>query len=249
MGSFRSERRAAEPVEGELEAPGTDNKPNWGSLYRARGEEVSATRRPVFTGDIYADVDVGAGQRLRLIVLQHPCTIDHKGKLAKRLLVAEVRPLKGGVIRPSKWADHYYKLLPLHELDDEEPHHWGADFDEHYIVTREALLAGIRTTILSQVGVNLLMQRWVNHNSRVVPHTKDFNAMFLPQYEETDLMEEWIDEREDAVGIEAATAEVDAWFSARLTDQPNRRQQLKDTQRVPNIRSDMRAHLRSLRGR
>lgn len=235
-------------MEGELEAPGTDDKPNWGSLYRARGEDVSTTR-PVFTGDIYSDVVVEGGQTLRVIVLQHPCTIDKRGQLAKRLLVAQVMPLKSGVIRPSKWATHYFKLLPLHELDDGEPRHWGADFDEHHIVTRESLLAGTRTTILSQVGVNLLMQRWVNHNTRVVPHTKDFNAMFLPQYEETDLMEEWIDEREDVVGRDAAMAEVDEWFSATLDDQPNRREQLKETQRVSNIRTDMRAHLRKLRAK
>jgi len=73
-----------------LEAPGTDEAPEFSSLFRARGDEVVA-QRPIFTGDIFFDVTVeGEGSAKNVIVLQHPCVIRRGIELTPKLLVAEV---------------------------------------------------------------------------------------------------------------------------------------------------------------
>lgn len=47
-----------------LEAPGTDEAPEYESLYRARGDEVAA-QRPIFTGDVFFDVTVEGEEQTR----------------------------------------------------------------------------------------------------------------------------------------------------------------------------------------
>src|SRR3954447_22221211 len=93
-----------------LEAPGTDEAPEYSSLYRARGDEVVA-QRPIFTGDIIFDVPViGEDESKNVLVLQHPCVIRRGLILTPKLLVAEVRP--EGVQRPSRW-DRVPRQMPL----------------------------------------------------------------------------------------------------------------------------------------
>ncbi len=96
----------------DLEHPGgTDEDPDWESLYRARGEEVVA-HRPFFTGDIFTHTlvrGIDEPKTRTIALLQHPCALRTNGvDLVARLLVAELRKFKPpsarGVARP-RWQD------------------------------------------------------------------------------------------------------------------------------------------------
>lgn len=100
----------------DLEYPGVGGVPDWDSLYRARGEEVTR-HRPVCTGDVFEKVQVhglGTTKTKTVIVLQHPCALRSDGvSLHPRLMVAELRPHR--VIPAEDWAGHVSKM-PLPEL-------------------------------------------------------------------------------------------------------------------------------------
>ena len=88
----------------------------------------------------------------------------------RKLLVAEVAPAQ--VLKPSKWVTGNDKQLPLVELrPGESAATYAARFVDHHLVTPEELEGGTRIACLSQRGVNLLMQRWVHHDSRVIVPT------------------------------------------------------------------------------
>ncbi len=154
----------------DLEYPGADGIPDWSSLYRTRGGEV-VRHRPVFTGDVFEKVPVqglGESKTKTVIVLQHPCALRSNGvDLHSRLLVAALRNHK--VIPVEDWTGHVGKM-PLPELitalETRRRHH-AAFFDEPYLVDPDDLSLDKRIACLSQTGVNLLLQRWVHHNSRV----------------------------------------------------------------------------------
>ncbi len=233
----------------DLEAPGTDEIPDWDSLYRARGAEVVA-HRPFFTGDVFSGVRI-AGERdsRNVIILQHPCAIRTGGvKLVGKLVMAEVRPLSP-LIPPSNWTTGHYRCMPLPLLivDDKRPDH-SARFDAPHLATPEQLQEASRIACLSQKGVNLLLQRWVHHNSRVVVPTYQYQTMTAAQYEEADMIEDWCADRADD-GIEASDAllEVDEWLSVKDTQGGSRRDALKDEQQRSTLRRDLRAHLRWVR--
>lgn len=73
--------------------------------------------------------------------------------------------------------------------------HQAAFFDEPYLVGPDDLDLDKRVACMSQTGVNLLLQRWVHHNSRAVIPTATYQEVSSPAYEETDLIEEWVEER------------------------------------------------------
>lgn len=67
--------------------------------------------------------------------------------------------------------------------------HQAAFFDEPYLVSPDDLMPDKRIAYLSQTGVNLLLQRWVHHNSRVVVPTATYQEVSSPAYEEADLID------------------------------------------------------------
>lgn len=229
-----------------LESPGTDEAPEYSSLYRARGDEV-ITQRPVFTGDVFFGVPViGEEEPKNVLVLQHPCVIRRGLVLIPKLLVAEVRP--EGVNRPSRWA-RVPRQMPLAELIvDGTPPHYAAFFVDHQLVTAESLDLNRRVACMSQQGVNLLLQRWVHHNSRMIAPTHEYHNVTSPQYEEADIIEEWcIDREEDGRSPDEAMAEIDTWLTGdRSPASPRAR--LEDPQQRSAIRREVRARLRSKRG-
>ncbi len=102
--------------------------------------------------------------------------------------------------------------MPLAELVVEgTPTHYAGFFVDHQLVASESLDVDQRVASLSQRGVNLLMQRWVHHNSRVIVPTQDFQDVTGSQYEEADIIEEWCIDREgEGITLDNATAEIDA---------------------------------------
>lgn len=235
----------------DLEYPGADGVPNWGSLYRARGDEV-VRHRPVFTGDVFEKVPVqglGESKTKTVIVLQHPCALRSNGvDLHSRLMVAELRNHK--VIFVEDWTGHVGKM-PLPELIpalDTGRRHQAAFFDEPYLVGPDDLALDKRIACLSQTGVNLLLQRWVHHNSRVVVPTATYQEVSSPAYEEADLIEEWCEERvEDALAVQEAAVEAIKWLREDTDGGVTRQRMLEDPQNRSTVRRQMRAALRQLR--
>lgn len=231
----------------DLEAPGTREAPAWASMYRARGDEVSESR-PTFTGDVFEDVPHvfgETGSRITALVLQHPCALRVDGvNLVPRLLVAEVR--ESSLIPFGEWKGRY-KLMPLPELSKEHGH-FAAHLHQPYLVEAEALQPSNRIACMSQVGVNLLLQRWVHHNSRVIVPTFDYQVVTAAQFEEADLIEEWCDDRAaDSSYIPAETAAAHNWLRGDSTS-PGKRWQdlLEDPQTRATVRTAMRRHIKEL---
>jgi len=226
-----------------LEAPGTDKAPEYSSLYRARGNEVVA-QRPIFTGDVFFGLPViGDDEPKNVVVLQHPCVIRRGLALTPKLLVAEVRPEQ--LHRPSHWS-RFPRQIPLAKLVvDGTPTHYAGFFVDHQLVASDSLDVNLRVACMSQRGINLLMQRWVHHNSRVVVPTQDYQEVTSPQFEEADIIEEWcIDRDGDGVSLVDATREIDSWLGAG--DAP-RRGRLEDPQQRSAVRREVRAALKAAR--
>ena len=233
----------------DLEYPGADGVPDWDSLYRARGGEVTR-HRPVFTGDVFANVtvqSVGETKVKDVIVLQHPCALRSNGvDLHPRLVVAELR--KHAIIPVESWTGHAGKMpLPsLHPMVTSGKRNQAGFFDELYLVGSRDLDVGKRIASLSQTGVNLLLQRWVNHNSRAVIPTFDYQAVSSPAYEEADIIEEWCEERIDAgLDLREATVEALKWLREDAGTGVTRQRLLENPQSRSTVRRQMRAALRA----
>ncbi|GAA2157290.1 hypothetical protein FHX52_4419 [Humibacillus xanthopallidus] len=233
----------------DLEAPCPEDAPAWDALYRARGDEVVESR-PVLTGDVFAETNVSVGAEVQVktvIVLQHPCALRSNGvDLVGRLLVAEVRPHKP--LPPADWRG-YARMMPLPDLYPDvasRRRDQAVFFEKVHVIDPDGL--GRRDACLSPLGVNLLLQRWVHHNSRVVVPTFDFDDVTHGPYEECDLTEDWAEARESqAVDRRRAWEECHEWL--RVSDQeggPTRQSLLGDAQRRSSVRLAARKHWKSL---
>jgi hypothetical protein len=232
----------------DLEYPGTDGVPDWESLYRAREDEV-APHRPVFTGDVFENVTAYGPDIVKtksILLLQHPCALRSNGvDLHSRLMVAEVRPHR--IIED--WRKHYAKM-PLPELRPSltsARRHQAAFFDEPYIISSAELVPEKRVACMSEVGVNLLLQRWVHHNSRAAIPTSTYQITSSPQYEEADLIEDWCEARAgDGLSAGEAAAEAMKWLREDAESGISRQKMLEEPQRRSTIRRQMRTELRQL---
>jgi hypothetical protein len=176
-----------------LEAP-NGSAADWDILYLARGDDELVPHRPIFTGDVFKGVQVqpprAEAKVKTVMVIQHPCAMRPDGvALAESILVAEVRRFP--VLPPDKW-DTSGKIMPLPDLLPDvasNRRHQAALFDNTYHVHPSDLLN--RTACLSPRGVNLLLQRWVYHSSRVIVPSFDFDAAISHVYEQADIIEEW----------------------------------------------------------
>jgi len=234
----------------DLEAPCPPGSSEWDELYRARGDEV-VTYRPLFTGDICDHTPVitpdGQEHTKTVMVVQHPCALRTNGiDLVGRLLVAEVR--RHRVIPSADWTK-FIKLMPLPDLVptvDTGMRHRAAFLSELYLADPSKL--GPRLACLSPLGVNLLLQRWVHQNSRVVVEAHRYNEVTCGPYEEADLTEDWCQERiGDGLTQDEATAECLDWLRQPHNEGGVLRQHLlADPQRRASVRQAARAHVRSL---
>lgn len=233
-----------------LEPPAVEGSSEWDGLYRSRGDDVSA-HRPIFTGDVFEKVPVqGLGQikTKNVMILQHPCALRANGvDLHPRLMVAEVRQHRE--VRREDWTGHVGKM-PLPEMYPDVVsgrRNQAAFFDEPYLVSAGDLIVEKRVVCLSQAGVNLLLQRWVHHNSRAVVPTVSYQAVSSPAYEEADLIEEWVEVRSEAgVDLNAATVEAVKWLREDAGGGVMRQKLLEDPQSRSTVRRQMRTALRQL---
>lgn len=225
----------------DLEAPPGGDRGTWDALYLSRGADVSATRS-VFTGDTFKKEGFDPPEAMML--LQHPCALRIDGvNLAEGLLVARVSV--SGLVAAAGWAGSY-KKMPLPELDlAPSGRHAAASFVELDVVAPADLLPERRLSTLSQVGVNLLLQRWVHHNSRVVVPTGTFQLVTSGPFEEADLTEEWCDEAVDhGVSLVDAMSAAHDWIRGAGSQGASRQAMLEDPQHRSAIRKEMRQHLK-----
>ncbi len=222
----------------DLEPPDGDSR-DWSVLYLARGIDEVVAHRPVFTGDVFDGALVrpprGDAEQKTVMIIQHPCAMRPNGvDIAPSLLVAEV--VRYGALRPEKWSGSG-KLMPLPGLRQEAPSgkkDFAALFDDTHHVHRDDL--GERVACLSPRGLNLLLQRWVYHSSRVVVPTFTYNDAVSSVYEEADIVEEWCDIATSAGRtIAEASQDAGAWLS-ETSGEVTRRKMLEDPQRRSVIR-------------
>jgi hypothetical protein len=166
--------------------------------------------------------------------------------LVPRLLVAEVRQHK--LLKPDDWTG-FGKLMPLPDLfpaATSGKRNQAAFFDGLHLPRTEDLVS--RIACLSPFGVNVLLQRWVHHSSRVVVPTVTYNEVTRGVYEEADLIEDWCEERiEVDITISKATGECVAWLREEICENLTRQDSLSDPQSWSTIRKQMRAALRALK--
>ncbi|MCA1603019.1 MAG: hypothetical protein LC776_15755 [Acidobacteria bacterium] len=223
---------------------------DWAKLYRARGDEVEITR-PFFTGDVFEKVDVillGQAKCKNVVILQHPCAMRLDGvSLVPQLLMAEARQHRP--LDERQWR-RYGKLMPLPSLFtsvDSGRRHQAALFDELYLVDPDKL-RDKRVACMSQFGVNVLLQRWVHHNSRVVVPTSTFHEQTGGVYEEADLIEEWCDERVSfGIAVDEAAKECVTWLREPIDGGTLRQSLLDNPQARSAVRKDMRRRLKEFR--
>lgn len=209
---------------------------NSDELYLARGVELEEFQlRPAFTGDVY-QLDA------RLVALiQHPCAMRRGSELSRRLLVAEVAPLRSGI--PDDWASGHYKRMFLPGLLGED---MAIGFDELDVLDRDFITSGVRVAILSNTGVDLLAQRWLFHSSRVVIPTMTLNAQSTGPFEEADLVSEGCWELTE-VGWDSALAlqKVDEWLGeSQVQGGPIRREMLSSAQHRSVVRTALRQNIK-----
>jgi hypothetical protein len=212
----------------ELETP---DEPE--SIYLARDDDVGE-HRPLFTGDIYR-----VGDDHLVIILQHPCALRRGVDLNPKLLVAAVSP---DTLR-SDWAKFTVRRMPLPKLIGNQD--YSANFIDLELLDSSTLPDCQRIAVLSQSGVNLLMQRWVYHNTRLTVPTYRYSDSTLGPFDEADLIEEWVTDRAEA-GSDSASAERECadWLDANVNDR-QRRSLLSDPQHASSVRRDARAHRKS----
>lgn len=234
---------------GALESSYSDGRPDLESLYRARGEEVNPAR-PFLTGDVFGGLELpgstGKSKRRFVIVLQHPCAMRSNGiDLRWQLLVAEVQQWK--ILEKEQWQGNY-NVMPLPALFPElagGKRNQAANFDNLYTV-RPALLRD-RVACLAPIGVNLLLQRWVHYNSRVIVPTTSFHEQSVSFYEEADLMEEWCDYQrvKGEEQVVKAHRECMEWLRTPDGNGLTPQELLRNDQTRSGVRRAMRAKLRS----
>lgn len=161
----------------KLETP-----PGGGVLFLAKGGDAAElTNRPFLTGDV-----IELPSNRRVVLIQHPCAINKGPALGSKILVCEVVSSKASP--PLDWSEGFYKQFWLPTLDDTGTA--TVRLDEIDVVGPTDVITGRRLAMLSQIGVNLLLQRWIHHNSRVVVPTSRLNDATVGPYEEADLVSE-----------------------------------------------------------
>lgn len=201
------------------------------SLFLAIGEEAKEmVERPVFTGDIFLLED-----SKRVVVLQHPCSFSSGPVLREKILVGEVKPSMKPSEKDWKRSFRFMYFPDLNEVS------YSVQFEDLEVLTSDALKPEARECVLSLYGVNILLQRWINQNARLVVGTSKLNEVTSDVFEETDLKyEAALELSSRGVKPDEAWAKVDAWLNEKSDGEVVRRQYLKNPQHWGPLRRDLR---------
>lgn len=207
--------------------------------------------RPLFTGDVFQMVPVyGTDEPAtkNVMIVQHPCALRKGPKLKEKFMVAEVEQRQ--IVPVKMWRNGNFTVMPLPEMFpdlDGPSSHQAVFFDNLFLARSSDLSQADRIACLSPCGVNLLLQRWVHHNSRVIVPTWQFQEVCSPVYEEADIIEEWCEARFEA-GVSYATGATEAedWLREDLGNGLTRQKMLQDKQSRSVVRRDLRSALKAL---
>jgi hypothetical protein len=186
-----------------------------------------------------------APETKNIILVQHPCALRVDGiNLATSLIVAEV--VADRLYAESEWQGNY-KIMPLPRLSNEENPNYVADFMSIYLAISDSLELGKRVASMSPSGVNLLLQRFMYHNSRGVLPTWKYNEVTSGPYEEADCIEEWCSIRVPK-GLTVGDASVEAakWLDDDGGSGVARRSLLENPQHRSRVRKAMKKYARTL---
>jgi len=205
-------------------------------LYLALGGDVNPAR-PIFTGDVFEQVEIPGVGTASAIVIGHPCSIrGRNGSLQDRIPVAAVEDHP--VHPPKTWATGFFDRMPLPGLPLLGDYH-AARLGALGLAATGSLRTATRIACLSEPGINQLQQRLVYHQTRLEVPVTTFQEAFDHTYEEAELLENWATDFEGT--IEEATAEFERWIRA---GSPSRQQRLLDYAERAPIRRELRNELR-----
>ena len=207
------------------------------SLYLARSEEVSE-HRPLFTGDVVRGPSISGAPGTDLVmIIAHPCAMRSGPHLSANVLAAAVRP--HAAEPAARWADGFFNRMPLPDLQgDGSTSHVGW-LNQIGLVSTTDLQNGVRIACLSTIGVNILQQRLVFYLTRLEVETSVLWEAFSHTYEESDLLEEWV---EALHTVEPTPNEsFESWIREGT---PARQDRLRDAQFRAQMRADLRAEIR-----
>jgi hypothetical protein len=179
------------------------------------------------------------------MIVQHPCALRSNGvDLNSRLLAVEVKNFS--LIPPGKWRGSF-SFMPLPSLRpglDSNARNQAAGFDSIYTAQASDLDLEKRIACLSPSGVNILLQRWVHHNSRVIIPTWQYQEVTESVFEEADLMEEWCDGRLlSGIKVEESAREFMDWIREETPGAATRQERIKNPQNRSVVRKEMRSLL------
>ena len=204
-------------------------------LYLATGLEVNR-HRPLFTGDLFACVEIPGVGESAAMVIGHPCSFrGRNGRLAERTPVVSVEPHAS--IPADRWSTGFFNRMPLPGLPLGGEFH-AARLDRFGLAVTDDLISAERVACLSHAGINQLQQRLVFHQTRLNVPTTEFHQAFAHTYEEADLLEEWNTELRSAV--EDTTSSFESWI--RQGD-PSRQSLLRTPQERAHVRRTMRREI------
>lgn len=221
----------------KLQAPKGAGSDRWEALYHATGDEINPNR-PVFTGDVVLI------QSVPVAVLQHPCALRLNGvDLQPRVLVGQVQGWQR--LTADQWAGNY-KLMPLPTVATDDSNDSRISFVDLDVINSDLLENSYRLANLSEAGVNLLLQRWIHHNSRVVVPTHSIQEVTSGPFAEAELVEEWCDTfTSQGLELGACRAGVHKWLRERESGMNlSRQEMLEDVEQRSAVRRAMRQRLR-----
>lgn len=220
----------------KLQVPPGAECDRWDSLYQARGDQVNPNR-PIFTGDILSLEDG------LMAVLQHPCALRSNGvDLQPHILVGRVEGCRR--LNAPQWAGNY-KCMPLPSIPCSGHEDARISFTDLGVVGRKQVEAAERIASMSELGSNLLLQRWIHHNSRVIVPTHSIQEVTSGPFAETDLVEEWCDHFVDqGWPLDDCRIAAHEWLRQRDPEMNQTRQQmLEDVEQRSAVRRAMRRRL------
>lgn len=214
-----------------LEAPELDGSGGiaWDSiwLYRRRGGVQQP--RPIFTGDVFENVEViGDDEGASVVILQHPCALLDKKNEPREILLA-ARLIDYLEVTPRDWGGNY-DVMPIVVLESAPLKHQAIALDQLVLVRSANLSLGKRVACMEVDGITLLLQRWTNVNTRVVVPRWRFGQVIDAQFAEAEGMESWCAQRQRArIKPPQALKEATDWLDGRSEDTGRpRRDLLKD---------------------
>jgi hypothetical protein len=167
----------------ELDTPGSID-----GLYLERDNPIEPWR-PVMTGDVFDGPTVpGCDEHSAVMILSHPCSLRTDGvQLVERVQALPVVP--SIEIPIGGWKGNY-RVMPLPDLrGDDTP--YVAKLTEFGMVPAEDLDLHRRICTLTEIGIELLQQRFFHNQSRVKVELPTLHKQAAPAFVEIELWTQW----------------------------------------------------------